>query len=81
MEMAIAAESEDKRRRVEAPYGRIAQAETRRQERAVRGAAPAPPPAPEPPTQPAPAGSQAEGFSSPPAAVNNRDLTLINPAR
>ena len=32
MEAAIAAESEDCRRRVEAAYGRIAEAETRRQE-------------------------------------------------
>ena len=51
MEIAIAAESEDRRRRVEAAYGRIADAETRRQERASREAAPAPPPVPEPPTR------------------------------
>ena len=70
MEMAIAAESEDGRRRVEAAYGRIAEVETRRQERAAREAAPAPPPVPEPPAQPAPAGSPAEEFSSPPAAVS-----------
>ena len=69
MEIAIAAESEDGRRRVEAAYGRIAEAETRRQEQAAREAAPAPSPAPEPQTQPAPAGSQAEEFSPPPAAV------------
>ena len=58
--MAIAAESEDGRRRVEAAYGRIAEAETRRQERAAREAAPAPTPVPETPTPPAPAESQAE---------------------
>ena len=62
MEVAIAAESEDGLGRVEAAYGRIAEAEPRRQERAAREAAPAPSPAPEPPTQPAPAGSQVEVF-------------------
>ena len=70
MEIANAAESEDGRRRVEVVYGRIAEAETRRQELAAREAAPAPPPVPEqPPTPLAPAGSPAEEFSSPPAAV------------
>ena len=48
MEIAIAAESEDGRKRVEAAYGRIAEAEaeTRKQEWAACEAAPAPDPVP-----------------------------------
>ena len=46
MEAAIAAESEEGKLRVEAAYGRMAEAETRREEKAARDAQPRDPPPP-----------------------------------
>ena len=72
-EAAIAAESEDGRRRVEVAYGRIAETEARRQETAARGVAPTETTAPAEPSAarapPAPAEPPVEEFPPPPAAV------------
>ena len=71
MEAAIAEESEEGRLRVEAAYGRVLEAETRRQEKAARDAQPPAPPPP-PDTSPPPPRPQHEPeFPAPPASAKN----------
>ena len=71
MEAAISEESEEGRLRVEAAYGRMAEAESRREEKAARDSRPAAAPPPADATPPPARPQQEPEFPVPPASAKN----------